>query len=279
LTLNADGSFTYTPGPGFEGFDQFTYEAEEGTSKSSPTTVTVLSYQASIIDKLYNQVLGRSADPQGLQFWTSQIMSGASYGVVAQGIFESDERLNAIIAGGQLGSITYPGYYPQYLLRPADPAGLAFWKGIWKQDGGPDNVIAGMIGSPEFYASAGQQHPNLPPNGAWVTALYERLLNREPEQAGYLHWTNALDNGTLTRQQVVLGFVDSTENFQNLTNGFFQEYLQRNPTPTELATYVGEFQAGATQRDVQLAIINLPEYANTPPAPAPGTVGQPKYPF
>jgi hypothetical protein len=279
LLFNADGSFTYTPGIGFEGLDQFTYEATEGTAASQPVIVSLLSYQASIVDKLYNQVLGRSADASGLQFWTTQIMGGASYGVVAQGIFESDERLNAIIAGGQLGSITYPGYYPQYLLRPADPAGLAYWKGIWKQDGGPDNVIAGMIGSPEFFASAGQQHPNLPPNGAWVTALYERLLNREPEPAGYLHWTNALDNGILTRQQVVLGFVDSTENFTNLVNGFFQQYLQRSPSPTELNAYVAEFQAGASQRDVQIAIIDLPEYANTPPAPAPGTVGQPKYPF
>ncbi|HEV3022715.1 MAG TPA: DUF4214 domain-containing protein, partial [Pirellulales bacterium] len=279
LLFNADGSFTYTPGAGFAGLDQFTYEATEGTAASQPVTVTLLSYQASVVDKLYNQVLGRSADAQGLQFWTAQIMGGASYGVVAQGIFESDERLNAIIAGGQLGSITYPGYYPQFLLRPADPAGLAYWKGIWKQDGGPDHVISGMIGSPEFYASAGQQHPNLSPNAAWVTALYERLLHREPEAAGLTYWTGNLDDGAMTRQQVVLGFVDSTENFMNLVTGFFQQYLQRNPTPTELTTYVDEFQAGGSQRNVQIAIIDLPEYANTPPAPAPGTVGSPKYPF
>jgi hypothetical protein len=225
LALAADGSFTYMPGPGFDGFDQFTYEAIEGPSASTPATVTLLSYQASIVDKLYNQVLGRSADPQGLQFWTSQVMAGASYGAVAQGIFESDERLSAIIAGGQLGSIAYPGYYPQFLLRPADPSGLAYWEGLWKQDGGPDHVIAGMIGSPEFYTSAGKQHPGLSPNAAWVTALYERLLNRQPDRGGLQYWTANLDGGAMTRDQVVLGFVDSEENFQNLTAGFSRSTL------------------------------------------------------
>jgi hypothetical protein len=283
LIFGADGSFTYTPGAGFEGLDRFTYEATEGTAASSPTVVTLLSYQASIVDKLYNQVLGRAPDDQGLQFWTAQVMPGGihagDYTAVAQGIFESDERLNAIIAGGKLGSITYEGYYPQYLLRPADPQGLNYWKGIWKHDGGPDNVIAGMISSPEFYQSAGQQHPTLSPNAAWVTALYERLLTREPDPVGLSYWTGNLDSGKMTQQQVVLGFVRSDENFRNLVTSFFNEYLLRNPNPTELATYVGQFRAGASQRTIQLELIGSAEYATNPPAPAPGTVGSPLYPF
>ena len=272
LTLNADGSFSYLPGAGFQGLDRFTYRATEDGLASAPVTVTLLSYPASIVTKLYNQVLGRAPDDGGLQFWTSQIMAGASYSVVAEGIFESDERLDAIIAGGQLGNISYPGYYPQFLLRAAEPGGLAYWKSIWQRDGGPDNVIAGMLGSPEFYASAGQDHPDLSPNAAWATALYERLLNREPDASGLQFWASNLDNGAMTRQQVVLGFVRSDENFLNLTTGFFEEYLSRLPSADELNLYVNQFRAGATQRDIQLAIINLPEYANTPPPPADGTV-------
>ncbi|HVC92371.1 MAG TPA: DUF4214 domain-containing protein, partial [Pirellulales bacterium] len=196
-----------------------------------------------------------------------------------QGIFESDERLNAIIGGGQLGSITYQGYYEEFLGRSPDSTGLTYWKSVWKADGGPDNVIAGMIGSPEFYTLAGQQNPGLPPNQAFVTELYLRLLGRQPDTLGLQHWTSSLDAGTLTRQQVVLSFVDSPENFQNLTTAFFEEYLLRQPTVAEVNQYVAEFQAGATQRDVQLAIINLPEYANSPSAPAAGTVGRSLYPF
>jgi VCBS repeat-containing protein len=41
LTLNADGSFTYTPDADFNGTDPFTYRASDGTAQSSPATVTI----------------------------------------------------------------------------------------------------------------------------------------------------------------------------------------------------------------------------------------------
>ena len=41
LTLNADGSFTYTPSPGFEGPASFAYHANDGSADSSPATVAI----------------------------------------------------------------------------------------------------------------------------------------------------------------------------------------------------------------------------------------------
>ena len=41
LTLNADGSFTYTPTSSFVGSDTFTYSAFDGTLNSTPATVTI----------------------------------------------------------------------------------------------------------------------------------------------------------------------------------------------------------------------------------------------
>ena len=41
LTLNEDGSFTYTPNPGFVGSDSFSYQADDGTRVSNPVTVTL----------------------------------------------------------------------------------------------------------------------------------------------------------------------------------------------------------------------------------------------
>ena len=41
LTLNADGSFSYTPNAGFAGSDSFTYEAGDGTNTSNVATVTI----------------------------------------------------------------------------------------------------------------------------------------------------------------------------------------------------------------------------------------------
>lgn len=47
LTLNADGSFTYTPNAGFNGTDSFTYKANNGTTDSSAATVTITVKAAS----------------------------------------------------------------------------------------------------------------------------------------------------------------------------------------------------------------------------------------
>ena len=41
LTLNADGSFIYTPAAGYSGPDSFTYTANDGTDGSNTATVTI----------------------------------------------------------------------------------------------------------------------------------------------------------------------------------------------------------------------------------------------
>ena len=41
LTLNADGSFRYTPRNGFTGTDRFRYQARDGSGSSAPATVTI----------------------------------------------------------------------------------------------------------------------------------------------------------------------------------------------------------------------------------------------
>ena len=41
LVLNGNGSFTYTPNPGYAGIDSFTYKAHDGSAGSSVVTVTI----------------------------------------------------------------------------------------------------------------------------------------------------------------------------------------------------------------------------------------------
>ena len=41
LTLNADGSFSYTPATGYSGTDRFTYRAFDGTAYSNIATVNL----------------------------------------------------------------------------------------------------------------------------------------------------------------------------------------------------------------------------------------------
>ncbi|MEX2121353.1 MAG: DUF4214 domain-containing protein [Pirellulales bacterium] len=257
LSLLADGSFTYAPGTGFWGFDSFSYQADDGVATSDATPVVLLSHTAALVEKLYLQILGRGVEPSGWEFWSRRIDSGeASLGNVAAGIFLSAERLDPIVSQ----------FYRDFLLREPEQEGLVFWRTRWQVEGEPDNVIAGMISSPEFFASAGGT------NRLWVTEMYRRLLNREPDQQGLDFWTDHLDNGRLGREQVVLGFVKSDENFRNLVTDWFQQYLNRQPTSdAEIAPFVSQLQQGASQRDIQTQILDTDEYFNSPPVPADGT--------
>jgi VCBS repeat-containing protein len=81
LTMNSDGSFTYTPNADFNGTDTFTYKASDGTAESGLATVTItvnpVNDAPSAADDAYSTdedtamtidapgVLGNDADPEG----------------------------------------------------------------------------------------------------------------------------------------------------------------------------------------------------------------------
>jgi hypothetical protein len=223
---------------------------------SNVVTVSIISYESTIVEKLYQQVLNRPADNAGLQFWTNQVQHGQPYGAIAQGIFESPERLDPIITN----------YYQQYLLRTPDAAGLKYWVNVWQQNGGPDDVVAGMISSPEFYHQSGGT------NSGWLTQVYERLLNRPEDDQGMAYWNSVLSQNSNNLGPVALSFEHSNENFQNVVTGFYQQYLQRKPTNTELAAAVNTLASGGSQRDIEIGIINSNEYRNSP-SPPPSQTG------
>ncbi len=91
LIWNADGSFTYTPAPGFSGSVTFTYRATDGTTQSADATVTlnVQNQRAIVISEImFNAASGQfahewievrntGATPVNVRGW--QIASGVSF--------------------------------------------------------------------------------------------------------------------------------------------------------------------------------------------------------
>ncbi len=99
VTLNADGSFTYTPDTGFTGTDSFTYQADDGNAGSNTATVTVTvlptshppvaaadSYSTSRATTLSvaaaDGVLNNDADPQAGTDLTATLVKGCSNGIL-----------------------------------------------------------------------------------------------------------------------------------------------------------------------------------------------------
>ena len=119
LTLNADGSFTYTPDTRFIGTDSFTYEATDGTLVGNAATVTiaVTNMAPSSTTDWYHidhdttlavaaaGVLGNDADYEA-DTLTATLVSDVSFGTLA---FNSDGSFDYTPDGNFVGadSFTY----------------------------------------------------------------------------------------------------------------------------------------------------------------------------
>ncbi len=91
--------------------------------------------------------------------------------------------------------------------RTPDTPGLSDW--IRGMDGGMSlkTVASGFIGSAEFQGLYGAN----PTNTQFIDLLYANVLNRAPDQAGYDYWLGQMAGG-MTRELVLIGFSESTEN-------------------------------------------------------------------
>ena len=111
LTLDSNGSFTYVPDANFEGGDEFTYKAYDGTSDSNVATVTIRV--RAVNDSPYAQpdtaqtekdtpvdidVLANDSDPDGDALGIIGVNSPPAHGVTAR------------TAGGEIQYGPDPGY-------------------------------------------------------------------------------------------------------------------------------------------------------------------------
>jgi hypothetical protein len=106
------------------------------------------------LNAIYADALGRAVDASGTSSFTAALSNGTrTYQQVADIIFTSPEFDNDLVAGvapAQMSDFNQ-GYYPRFLYRLADPAGQAVWVAALQSGASPNMIIAGILGSQEFY--------------------------------------------------------------------------------------------------------------------------------
>ncbi len=181
---------------------------------------------------LYNNVLDRRPDATGLAGWTARLDSGElSRPQVVIGFSESlefrgktnAEALTFSRAGLQADfSDDVFRLYQATLDREPDPLGFAHWAGQLA-DGLPlSEIVPGFTNSAEFGQTYGATD-----NRAFVTLLYDNVLNRAPHEAELANWAARLDAGDMDRSQVVMGFSQSAEFIRKSTPDLRSWMLER----------------------------------------------------
>ena len=162
--------------------------------------------------------------------WISEWM-----GVNDSTLADADEFIGNLLADPKWSDVVDPTVrlYSAYFLRRPDTSGLKYWVGKVRNQTSLDDISEEFAQSTEFkdrYGSLG--------NAEFVKLVYENVLAREPDNAGYLHWTYRLDHGK-SRGWVMRQMCESPEYVEKTAHqvGVISAYLgllERSPSDGDL---------------------------------------------
>ena len=151
------------------------------------------------VNALYVAFLGRPGSLPEWSGWVAALPSIGRDGVV-NGIMRSVEACTRVV----------DALYLRLLDRSPAGGEQAGWvNALVSRTLTEEQVIAGIVASPEFAARAQRLFPGAPSDTAFVEALYTLLLNRPSDAAGLANCVNALPS--VGRAGVASGLVGSAE--------------------------------------------------------------------
>jgi hypothetical protein len=152
--------------------------------------------------------------------------------------------------------------YWAFFHRMPDLNGLNYW--VKKYDGGTTlkGIANSFAKSSEFTTKYGSVS-----NDAFITLVYQNVLERNPDTAGKAHWVGRLQQG-VTRGEMMTAFSESSEGIRKMrgeidTILLHLGMLQRLPTKAEFTADVGllEFSGGSETEDLVHNLLVSPIYA------------------
>lgn len=215
-------------------------------SGSAAVTENVILPDANsrFVDQLYQELLSRPSDPDGLAFWTSLLARGIARTQIVAGITSSVEYDTAVVQQA----------YQHFLQRGADQAGLTFWVTSLQTGMKIEEMQAGILGSAEYFQSRGNRD-----NAGFLPALYQDALGRAIDAAGQDFFTRLLAAGT-SRAQVASAILASAEFQQNLVTSAYRQFLDRSPDDAGLAFFINALKNGQTDQQIAATIAASDEF-------------------
>jgi hypothetical protein len=197
------------------------------------------------VQDLYNDFLGRNGAPSEWNGWVSVLPILGPAGL-AYDIIHSPEALTHAV----------DGFYVKFLGRQAVGGEEAGWVAALQNGATEEQVMAGILSSPEFAARANALIGGANADANYIQALYQLLLHRTASTAEVNVWLGALPNG---RAAVALGFLGSAEYRGDVVTQLYGTLLDRPmaPAAAEVAAWVN---FGLDLLAMEAAFASSPEY-------------------
>lgn len=245
------------------------YMAKGGVVKKNKKPTMRKYAEGGSVAGLYEEILGRAPDPEGLAYWEAQAAGGQSLSSIAEA-FRGSEEAQAMQSGGGGGAqaaagvsggdggggeVPYSGgnqiaqLYKDVLGRAPDAEGLAYWQSAAAQGTPISEIRAAFERSPEKTASL-------------IPALYESSLNRAPDPEGLKYWQDQAAKGA-SFEEIKAAFNMAPE---KVIGDIYRDYLGRNPDPEGLDYWLTQIRNGASMDAVRAEIAKSPEFLQKNPS-------------
>lgn len=190
---------------------------------------------ANFVSRMYTVALGRNAESAGLSDWCNRLNSGQIDGAgIAQGFIGSPEFKNRNLNNSDFLDVLYKTFFD----RPADAQGKSDWLSKLNAGMSREEVLSGFVNSAEFSNLCdrfGIARGTMQKNGSsiyrigvrnFVLRMYTKALDRNGETLGVEDWTNRINTGSMSPEDVAKSFFLSREFInRNLSNAEYVETL------------------------------------------------------
>src|SRR5262245_8435101 len=199
------------------------------------------------VDRAYADLLGRAPEPTAEQAWTSLLRTGVAPQSVAVLIEQSQEFWTKQVREA----------YESYLRREPEDTGFQAWVHGRQSVGSELALDAYFLGSPEYVQKAGGTA------AGFVRALYQDVLNRQPEDAALSGWSGLIQGGA-SYTSVAAQVLGTFEASEVRIGHFYHQYLTRQGDETGLISWAFAVYGGLTLEEVRSQFLGSTEYYREP---------------
>jgi hypothetical protein len=207
-------------------------DAFSGPDTADRATAFVgLTAQERFVQAVYLDELGRAGAKSELDVWAALfnapgLSQPQAQNLIATGIGHSPEARDDLVKA----------WYQAYLGRQAAGGEEAGWVNLLQSGQTEEQVLSGILASPEFYARAQTLSSSGTADERYVQALYLLLLNRPGDALGASAWVNVLPE--FGRHGVALNILTSTEFRTDQVEGYYNALLHRPAEPMGLNNWI-----------------------------------------
>ena len=252
--------------------EDFTPEEEISEQEAAMNQEKVKAF----VERMYTKALGREADAAGVEYWTDTLMKKEKTAAeVGYGFIFSDEYKNKNAKDDAFVEMLYN----VFMDRKSDPSGKEHWVGLLKKGYSRRYVYRKFAHSQEFsdickdykitrgVITLDSERDRWPELTEYVGRLYDKALDRHPDDDGMNWWCTNIKNHTMTPVAAAESFILSPEfeakglNNEEYIKVLYRTFMGREYDQDGMNYWLGRINSGESRRTILRCFAGCPEFA------------------